>query len=129
MTAAAGLSGSPPDESVRLADFALVSSAICFSGASSGDFIDAYRKTAFQAVMAGRLPSLPGFSNMKIDRPGGLSAMTGEDACLPMSVFIKFRSIAGVLFQYLARRKFLVSLRQPFQFSDDILQSKMFRET
>ena len=32
-------SGSPPDESVRLADLALVSSAICFSGASSGDFI------------------------------------------------------------------------------------------
>src|ERR1700726_2825267 len=35
----AGVAGSPPDESVRLADLALVSSAICFSGASSDDFI------------------------------------------------------------------------------------------
>src|SRR5207249_10655217 len=39
MTDATGFSGSPEDESVRLADFALVSSATCFSGASSGDFI------------------------------------------------------------------------------------------
>src|SRR5882724_8455018 len=39
ITEAAGFPGSPPDESVRPADLALVSSAICFSGASSGDFI------------------------------------------------------------------------------------------
>src|SRR5436190_3348728 len=117
MTAAAGFSG-----------LALVSSAICFSGASSGDFIGAYRKTTFQAVMAGRLPSLPGFNNVKIDRPGGVSAMTSEDACLPVSLFIKSGSIAGVLFQYFARQKFLLSLRQPFQFIDDFLQPKMFRE-
>src|SRR5947207_5374972 len=39
MTDAAGFSGLPLDESVRLADLALVSSAICFSGASSGLFI------------------------------------------------------------------------------------------
>src|SRR5215216_3057299 len=42
---------------------------------------------------------------------------------------MKFRSIPCVLLQYLAWRKFLLSLRQPFQFIDDFFQPKMFRET
>src|SRR5439155_20261926 len=44
-------------------------------------------------------------------------------------LFIKFRSIAGMLLQYFTRREFLLGFRQPFQFFDDFLQPKMFSET
>src|SRR5262249_41453268 len=81
MTAGAAFSG-----------FALVSLAICFSGASSGDFISTCQKSE------------------------------------PLLVCIKFRSVPGVLLQYVAREKFLLTLRQLFQFIDDFFQPKMFRE-
>src|SRR5437016_3044894 len=99
MTAATGFSG-----------FALVSSAICFSGASRGDFM-------FQMVGRDR-------------RARRLSSTARLGEPVPTKLcFIKFCSIPGVLLQYLARREFLLALRQPFQFIDDFLQSKMFRET
>src|SRR5260370_40462260 len=58
-----------------------------------------------------------------------MSASTAGDACLPMSALITFRSIPVVLPQYLAGRKFLLALRQPFKFIHDFVQAEMFGET
>src|SRR5438874_9753096 len=89
--------------------FALVSSAICFSGASSGDFM-------FQMVGRDRRARRLSFDG-RLGEP------------VPTKLwFIKFRSIAGVLLQNLARRKFLLTLRQPFQLIDDFFQPKMLSE-
>src|SRR5436305_6863955 len=110
MTIRAGCSG-----------FALVSSAICFSSASSGDFI------------------LPG---CHVERSRDISNCSNEYPEIPrlrsesqkwkferLSLFIKSCLVPGALLQYLAWQEFLFSLRQAFQFRDDLLESKMFGET
>jgi hypothetical protein len=79
--------------------------------------------------MAGRLPSLPSLEKAKTDRPGGPSAMTGEDACLPVSALIEFRSNARVSLQKLAWCKFFVDVCELIHFIDKFLDPEMIGET
>src|SRR6266567_4726563 len=111
MTAATVLSG-----------FALVSSAICFSGASSGDF-------TVVICHSERSRGISQYSLRKVRDVSTSLDMTTMKVRARISFLIKFRFIPGVLLQYLAWRKFLLALRQAFEFIDDFVQSEMFGET
>src|SRR6266700_1583978 len=111
MTAATVLSG-----------FALVSSAICFSGASRGDF----------TVVICHSEQCRGISQYSLRKVRDVSTsldMTTMEVRARISFLIKFRSIPGVRSQYLAGQKLFLAFRQPFHFLDDLLESEMFRET
>ena len=102
--------------------FALVSSAICFSGASRGDF----------TVVICHSEQCRGISQYSLRKVRDVSTsldMTTMEVRARISFLIKFRSIPGVRSQYLARQKLFLAFRQPFHFLDDLLESEMFRET
>src|ERR1043165_62731 len=96
----------------RRSGFALVSSATCFSGASSGDFMASVCHSEQSREIS--LCPLRHDRDVVFERP---------------SVFMKFCSIARMLLQNLAGQKLFVSLGKALQFRDDLAEPNMVRET
>src|SRR6266404_3221638 len=117
--------------------FALVSSATCLSGASSGVFMLPVRAQRFCHVERSRGTSYC-FSTGNIERcldPFDLrsgQAFARHDklvASRAISWLVEFCPLAGVLLQNVARHKLLVALRQRIHLFDNLLQTKMLGET
>ena len=103
----------------RFSGFALVSSAICFSGASSGDFISIVCHSERSRGCRDEPESLD-ISPEKVRDVSTSLDMTGR-RFERLSLLIKFRPIPRMFLQYFAWSKFLFSSGQPFQFLDDLL--------
>src|SRR5882724_11296492 len=111
--------------------FALVSSLICFSGASNDDFISFCHSERSRGISYC-------FSTGNIERrldPFDLrsgQAFARHDklvASRAISWLVEFCPLAGVLLQNVARHKLLVALRQRIHLFDNLLQTKMLGET
>jgi hypothetical protein len=113
--------------------FALVSSAICFSGASSGDFISRvchseHSRGCNTADEVGEARLSISRYPLKIRDVSTSLDMTGM-AFERLSLLIKSCPTARMLLQNFAGSKFHFSSGQPFQFLDGSLYSEVFRES